>query len=134
TATLRAYENGAASKAAQVELSTSLGPPQPAPGPSHLLPSVLYQTVLGTQLIALISGLIVLLAASLALTTVKGARLRRRLAPHLATGVELRKRKEQKQRLAAAAGLFRATENTFSHWRFWTKLDRMLERSDLPLR
>ena len=83
---------------------------------------------------ALITGLMILLAASLALTTVKGARLRRRIAPHLATSVEVRSRKEQKQRFAAAAGLFRVTENAFSKWRFWTRLERLVERSDMPLR
>jgi tight adherence protein B len=108
-------------------------PPKP-PEPSRLLPDVFYETVLGTQLISLLSGLIVLLAASLALTTVKGARLRRRLAPHLAPTVEMRKQKQQRERFAAAAGLFKATESAFGHWRFWKKLEQLIERSDLPLR
>src|SRR5207247_1815731 len=90
--------------------------------------------VLGTQVMALVSFFIVLLAATLAMTTVKGARLRKRLAPHLATTVDIRKRKQEKERLAAAAGLFRATESALAHWRFWTRLERLLERSDLPLR
>jgi tight adherence protein B len=101
--------------------------------PSRFLPEIFYSPI-GTQLIALMSGLIVLLGASLAMTTVKGARLRRRLAPHLATGVEARKRKADRERLAIAAGLFRATEGAFSHWRFWTRLEHLVERSDLPVR
>jgi tight adherence protein B len=100
--------------------------------PSRLLPEVFYSP-LGTQLIALMSGLIVLLGATLAMTTVKGARLRRKLAPHLATSVDARK-KVERERLAIAAGLFRATEGAFSHWRFWTRLEHLVERSDLPLR
>jgi hypothetical protein len=47
----------------------------------------------------------------------------------------MKKRKqEQKERFAAAAGLFNATEGALSHWKFWTRLERLLERSDLPLR
>ena len=68
------------------------------------------------------------------MTTVKGARLRKRLAPHLATSVEMRKAKQEKERFAAAAGLFNATEGALAHWKFWKRLERLLERSDLPLR
>jgi tight adherence protein B len=108
--------------------------PPKAAEPSRLLPNVFYETVLGTQLISLLSGLIVLLAASLALTTVKGARLRKKLAPHLAPTLEMRKQKQDRERFAAAAGLFKATESAFGHWRFWRKLEQLIERSDLPLR
>jgi len=101
--------------------------------PSRFLPEVFYSPI-GTQLIALMSGFIVLLGATLAMTTVKGARLRRRLAPHIATTVDVRKAKVERERLAIASGLFRATEGAFSHWRFWTRLERLVERSDLALR
>jgi tight adherence protein B len=101
--------------------------------PSRFLPEIFYSPI-GTQLIALMAGLIVLLGATLAMTTVKGARLRKRISPHLATTVESRKRKVERERLAIAAGLFRATEGAFSHWRFWTRLERLVERSDLSLR
>ena len=37
-------------------------------------------------------------------------------------------------RLAVLAGLFRATEQAFAHRRVWLKLQRKLERADLPLR
>jgi tight adherence protein B len=84
---------------------------------------------------ALLSFFIVLIAATLGLTTVKGARLRKRIAPHLAKTTDPRKGKpEQKERFAMAAGLFRATEGALAHWKFWTRLERLLERSDLPLR
>ena len=36
--------------------------------------------------------------------------------------------------MAAFAGLFRATEQAFGHRRVWMKLQRMLERADVPLR
>jgi tight adherence protein B len=134
-ATLQALSNGSASKSTVLRLPASLGPGAADPKPSHLLPDVFYKTVLGTQVMALVSFFIVLFAASLALTTVKGSRLKKRIAPHLAASTDIRKRKqEQKERFAAAAGLFKATEGALAHWKFWTRLERLLERSDLPLR
>jgi tight adherence protein B len=133
-ATLQAHSGGSASKSAVLELPESLGPGSAEVKPSHLLPDVFYETVLGTQVMALVSFFIVLIAATLGLTTVKGSRLRRRIAPHLATGIDERKRKQEKERFAAAAGLFKATESAFSHWKFWTRLDRLVQRSDMPLR
>ena len=130
TLTLAAHALGS-SASTRVELPGGSGPPSGAP--SRFLPKVFYSPI-GTQLIALMAGLIVLLGATLAMTTVKGARLRRRLAPHLATSVDARKRKAERERLQIAAGLFRATEGAFSHWRFWTRLQHLVERSDLPLR
>jgi len=133
-ATLRAVANGSSSQPATISLPSSLGPGAADPKPSRLLPDVFYRTVLGTQVMALVSFFIVLLAATLAMTTVKGARLRKRLAPHLITTSDIRKRKQEKERFAAAAGLFRATEGALEHWKFWQRLERLLERSDLPLR
>ena len=134
-ATLQALSDGSASKATIVELPASLGDGSGDSKPSRLLPAVFYKTVLGTQVMALLSFFIVLLAATLALTTVKGSRLRKRIAPHLGPTTDMQKRKqEQKERFAAAAGLFNATEGALSHWKFWTRLERLLERSDLPLR
>ncbi len=134
-ATVQALSEGSASKVTIVELPASLGDGSGESKPSRLLPAVFYKTVLGTQVMALLSFFIVLLAATLALTTVKGSRLRKRIAPHLGPTTDMQKRKkEQKERFAAAAGLFNATEGALSHWKFWTRLERLLERSDLPLR
>jgi tight adherence protein B len=133
-AKLEARWSGQSSKPALLVLPESLGPGAGDPKPSHILPSVLYETVLGTQVMAIVSFFIVLIGASLALTTVKGARLKKRLAPHIVTGADVRKRKQEKERLAAAAGLFRATESAFEKWKFWKRLERLVERSDLPIR
>jgi tight adherence protein B len=130
TLTLSAHALGS-SASAKLELPGGEAPS--GTEPSRFLPEVFYSPI-GTQLIALMAGLIVLLGATLAMTTVKGARLRKRISPHLATSVESRKRKVERERLAIAAGLFRATEGAFSHWRFWTRLERLVERSDLSLR
>jgi tight adherence protein B len=133
-AVLKAQWLGEISTHKLLTLPASLGPGTAEAKPSHLLPDVLYETVLGTQVMAIVSFFIVLLGASLALTTVKGARLKKRLAPHIVSSQDLRVRKQQKERLAAAEGLFRATESAFSQWRFWKRLERLVERSDLPVR
>jgi tight adherence protein B len=133
TTTLEATWNSQKSLPLKLELPSSLGSGADDANPSHLLPEVFYKSVLGTQVMAVVSFFIVLLGASLALTSVKGARLKKRLAPHLAKDIT-QKRKQERQRLAAAAGLFSATETAFEGWKFWKRLDRLVEKSDLPIR
>jgi tight adherence protein B len=133
TTFLEAAWNTQKSVPKSITLPASLGPGSDDAKPSHLLPGVFYSTVLGTQVMAIVSFFIVLLAASLAMTTVKGSRLKKRLAPHLAPEPG-KKRKQERERLAAAAGLFNATESAFSGWKLWKRLDRLVERSDLPVR
>jgi tight adherence protein B len=100
---------------------------------SGLLPAEFYESFLGTQIMGLLVGFLILLSGTFMLTSVRGSRLKRRLAPHLGEA-KGSKRKVERERLQAAAGLFRATERTFGHWRHWIALDRMLERADVPLR
>ncbi|HEY7707842.1 MAG TPA: type II secretion system F family protein [Gaiellaceae bacterium] len=108
------------------------GSPAP-PAPSRLLPESVYESFFGTQVVGALVGLLVLLAGTFLITSVRGSRLRRRLAPHI-SGPSGSKRKQDRERLQAAAGLFRATERTFGHWKQWVALARLLERSDIPLR
>ena len=133
TASVVATWKGQESVAKPITLPSSLGPGS-AGEPSHLLPDAFYKTVLGTQVMAIISFFIVLIAASLALTTVKGARLKKRLQPHLAPEPGKKRLKQDRERLAAAAGLFNATESAFERFKLWKRLDRLVERSDLPVR
>jgi tight adherence protein B len=133
-ATLRAYAGGSASQSRVFRLPGNLASASGDPKPSRLFPAAFYETVLGTQVMAIISFLIVLLGATLALTAVKGSRLRRRIAPHLADTPEIKKQKQAKERFAAAAPLFSATETAFAHWKIWTRLERLVERSDLSIR
>jgi tight adherence protein B len=129
---LRATLPGSGSATASLTVPDGVSQPA-ANGPSGLLPQAFYESFLGTQLMGLVVGLLVLVAGTFVLTSVRGSRLRRRLAPHLAD-TRGPKRKIERDRLQAAAGLFRATERTFGHWRPWIALDRMIERADLPLR
>jgi tight adherence protein B len=128
---LKATLPGAGTAAARLAVPADASPS--TDGPSGLLPRQFYDSFLGTQLMGLIVGFLMLLSGTFLLTSVRGSRLRRRLAPHLGEAKGT-KRKVERQRLQAAAGLFRATERTFGHWRQWIALDRMLERADVPLR
>jgi tight adherence protein B len=123
---------GAGSGAAKFTVPLDVAPPSPE-APSGLLPRHFYESFFGTQLMGLLVGFLVLLSGTLLLTSVRGSRLKKRLAPHLGE-TKGTKRKIERERLQAAAGLFRATEKTFGHWRHWIALDRMLERADVPLR
>ena len=102
--------------------------------PSPLLPAVLYESAWAALLLGFAVGFCILLAAVLALAAPKGAWLRRRVNPHVAAHARAVKPSDERERLAAAAGLFKATENTFAHRRYWKKLQWTLQRADLPLR
>ena len=69
--------------------------------PSRLLPETAYESFLGTQVVGALVGLLAL-AGTFVLTSVRGSRLKRRLAPHI--GPTATKRKQERQRLQAAAG------------------------------
>jgi tight adherence protein B len=105
-----------------------------SPQPSRLLPSIVYESAWAALLLGLIVGFCILLAAVLAFASPKGAWVRRRVNPHVAAHARAVAPSDERERLAAAAGLFKATENTFGHARYWKKLQWTLERADLPLR
>jgi tight adherence protein B len=123
---------GSGTATAAFAVPADVAPPSPE-GPSGLLPQHFYESFFGTQLMGLLVGFLILLSGTFLLTSVRGSRLKKRLAPHLGE-TKGSKRKVERERLQAAAGLFRATEKTFGHWRHWIALDRLLERADVPLR
>jgi tight adherence protein B len=102
--------------------------------PSPLLPAILYESAWAGLLLGLVVGFCILLAAIVAFASPKGAWVRRRVNAHVAAHARAVKPSDDGERLAAAASLFKATENTFGHARYWKKLQWTLERADLPLR
>jgi tight adherence protein B len=105
---------------------------QPSSG-GGLLPDPLY-TPLGGLVLTMLVAFLVLTACGFLLTSAKGSWVKTRLAPHLEGGPRKSRQKKKGQRLAAFAGLFRATEQAFGHRRVWMKLQVLLERADVPLR
>ncbi|MDQ2911380.1 MAG: VWA domain-containing protein [Actinomycetota bacterium] len=97
------------------------------------LPSPLY-TPLGGLLLTMLVAFLVLTAGGFLLASAKGSWVKSRLAPHVEGGPRKSRQKRKGERLAAFAGLFRATEQAFGHRRLWMKLQRLLERADVPLR
>jgi tight adherence protein B len=97
------------------------------------LPEQFFGSVWGEAAFALVVGLCVLLAFAFLFAAPKGAWLRGRLAPHV---VEKRRdpKRASRERLALAAGLFKATENTLGNMKPWKRVGRVLEQADLPLR
>jgi tight adherence protein B len=101
--------------------------------PSPLLPSPVYGKV-GDLLFTLIAGLLVLVAAMIFTSSVRGSWLKRRLAPHVESTRRSQKRRSGRERLEMLNGLFKATEQAFGHRRQWRNLQLLLDRADLPLR
>ena len=97
------------------------------------LPGPFY-TALGGLVMTLIVAFLILTAAGLALAGGNGSWVKTRLAPHVEGGPRRARRREKGQRLAAFAGLFRVTEQAFSHRRLWKRVHTKLERADVPLR
>ena len=97
------------------------------------LPAPFYSAFGGLVLTMLVAFL-VLTATGLLFAGGKGSWVKSRLAPHIEGGPRSRRRREKGERLAAFAGLFRATEQAFSHRSVWKNVQTKLERADLPLR
>jgi tight adherence protein B len=102
--------------------------------PSSLLPREFLRSTWGALALAGAVALMVLVAFVFAFAAPRGSWLRTRLAPHLSEREREVKQRREGERVPLTAGLFRATERTFGHLRFWRKLQTLLDRADLPLR
>ncbi|MGH3030682.1 MAG: type II secretion system F family protein [Gaiellaceae bacterium] len=103
------------------------------PDASGRLPEQFFGSAWGQAAFASLVGVIVLLACAFLFAAPKGAWLKGRLEPHVAEKRRTVKR-DRGERLALAAGLFRATENVLGNLKPWKRLGRTLERADFPLR
>jgi tight adherence protein B len=103
-------------------------------GPGGLLPKSFFLSTAGTFLISLFVAALVLLAGAIAIVGSRGSWLRRRVDPHVQSVAVKNPRHEERERLAAAAELFRITERSFGHTRGWKNVQRKLERAAMPLK
>jgi tight adherence protein B len=97
------------------------------------LPEHFFGSFWGQASFAALIGVLVLGAFAFAFASPRGAWLKGRLEPHLDTRRRAEKR-TGRERLKIAAGLFRATENALGKFKPWLRLQRTIERADLPLR
>ena len=119
--------------------STSLVVPGPTanadgPKPSRLLPAAAYDSKWSELGLGLVVGVLVLLALVFVAAARRSAWLKSRLTPHVAPAVRARKVAEERDRFSMGSSLMSMTERTFGHLQWWTKVHRMLERADVPLR
>jgi len=107
---------------------------QRTPAVEGRLPEQFFGSVWGQAAFATVVGLLVLIACGFLFAAPKGAWLKGRLDPHLATRRRAVKESGPRERMRFAASLFQATEATLGKFKPWKRLNRMLERADLPLR
>ena len=88
----------------------------------------------GTLAIMLAVGGLVLLAGVLLIAGSRRAWVRERLEPHVSASSHRVKEARKRERLAAAAGLFHATERALGNLRQWRSAQKLLERADIRLR
>ena len=96
------------------------------------LPEQFFGSFWGQAAFAAVIGLVIFMAAAFAFASPRSAWLKGRLEPHVAT--QRRVKQRGRERLKIAAGLFYATENALGKFKPWRRLQRILERADLPLR
>ncbi|MEP6978258.1 MAG: type II secretion system F family protein [Thermoleophilia bacterium] len=88
----------------------------------------------GTLAIMLAVGGLVLLAGVLLIAGSRRAWLRERLEPHVSASSHRVNEARKRERLAAAAGLFHATERALGNLKHWRSAQKLLERADIRLR
>jgi tight adherence protein B len=132
TLRLEAAAPGAGTASADTQIPTKYGEAAPA-APSHLVPDGAYGPT-GPLAVGLFVGGLVLAAVVLLLAAYRGSWVRSRIAAHVGDPRTGSKQKRRERRLSSLQAMFRATERTFGHLKQWRWTQRMIERSDLPLK
>ena len=88
-------------------------------GGGSLLPSAFYTSAAGTLLFSLFVAGLVLAAAYAVFVAGRNHWVKDRVAPHVKTARVRATKQEERERLAAAAELFRVTERSLGHTRAW---------------
>ena len=128
--TLTATARGAVARANTTMPGSSDGG-QAATG---LIPSAAY-TSAGTMLLALVVGTLFLVAAGFWFAAQRDNRLKRRIEPHLSGGqLKGGKARRQEARAQTRTRFVDAIETTFANVKQFKRLERLIERADLPLR
>ena len=119
-------------KAGSFSLAARL-PGSSAKSPAPIGPEQAYTSPGGALAVGLAVGVLIMLAFAAAAGARRGSWVRRRLAPHLDRRPTTGKR-DRKDRLSAGSPLLRLTESALGELRLWRKVNRLLERADMPLR
>ncbi|HEU0303339.1 MAG TPA: type II secretion system F family protein [Gaiellaceae bacterium] len=98
-----------------------------------LLPTAAYGRG-GSMGLAVLVGLLMLIALVLVFTSATADRVRAQVQRHIAPKPKRRKAKEKKERLQSLSGLFQVTENALGKTRVWGRLRGLIEKADMPLK
>lgn len=109
-------------------------PPKGSSGGSSL-PAGAF-TATGTLVLSLIVGMLLAAGAVLVFGKSRADELKMRLRPHVGKPDQLPKRMkvQEREKWGALKNMFRATERVFGKSAFWGRIERILDRSDLPLK
>jgi tight adherence protein B len=113
--------------------TTLAGAPSAGVAPTSLIPSAGYSAG-GTLLVALVVGALVLLASCFWFASRRGSRLRARIEPHLGASDSPAKARRREGRAAARTRLADLIERAFGELRQFKRLQRAIDRADLPIR
>jgi tight adherence protein B len=126
---LRVLLQGVGSTDRTITVPATFGSPEPAPS-AGLLPAVAYSAV-GTLVMSLFVGVIVLAAVLVLVRMRRGSWVKQRLAPHVGAA---ERRQKSNERLSFLAALFSATEGALGRRSQWRSIERLLIRGAVPLR
>jgi tight adherence protein B len=113
------------------DTASTVVPGTESAGSKSSVPRSLYSTP-GMLFVAVVVGLLVMLAFRVLFRKSKSQEMRRRIQPHVAQEPEKVKRKRERPGLLR--GLFNSTEKVLGESKQWSSLSRLLERGDVPLK
>lgn len=100
---------------------------------SPLVPAAVLDNPWAPTVVALIVGLIALIASLLVIRSARGSWVRTRVDPHVEQRRTVQASGAERERFAPVSLVVGATERTLGQKRFFLKLQRKLERADIPL-
>jgi tight adherence protein B len=109
------------------------GSPASDAAPSKLVPKGAYGPG-GPLGIAALVAFLVLLACLFLFAGMRGSWVRSRISVHIGETRVTSKAARKERRLAMLANVFRLTEKLFGQLALWSRIGKMLERADVPLR
>jgi tight adherence protein B len=109
------------------------GAPPTDAAPSKIVPKGAYGPT-GPLGIAAVVAFLVLLATLFTFAGIKGSWVRSRISVHVGETRVTSKAARKEKRLAMLANVFRVTEKLFGKLAIWSRIAKMLERADVPLR
>jgi tight adherence protein B len=130
---LRAVAPGQGATTRRLLVETAGLDRSPTPQPPSVLPRSAWRSSVGPEVVALVVGLLVLLAIWFATAARNASWLKARIAPHLGTPEVSGRVRRRRQSESLRKSIVAATESAFANVRQFRALQALLTRADLPL-